>query len=471
MKQRPERRVVRALRRLLGGRHRRPGRLGVLPAAGRERVDAHRRYPRRDHAARVRQRCPGGTSAARSGPITPGDGPLSIGGNSIWGEWFKGVIDEVRVYDRPLVGGGDPVRHDDAGRAPRRRHRRPSAAQVGSWTAPQAWPMVAVHASMLSDGKVVAWDAFGSAPQSEHVWDPETGQFVSTPSGINLFCSGHVLLPDGRLFVAGGHELPYAGLRNTMLFSPTLGSWTPGPDMARGRWYPTTTTLPDGRVLIVSGDGIRPGPNDPFFVRPSDTIPELYDPKTNTIVSVPSAGRLMPLYPFMFVAPDGRVVDAGPDTTTRLLDVRHRPVGDTGEPLADHRRQRGHVPARQGPQDRHLDRHRLRPADDREQVGRPRPRPDRAGLAFGGADEVGAHLPHAHGAAGRRRAGARRPGRRGRQQPSRTAPCCSRRSGTRRRTRGRPWPRACGRAATTTHRCCCPTAASCSQAADGSTAR
>ena len=27
-------------------------------------------------------------------------------------------------------------------------------------------------------------------------------------------------------------------------------------DMARGRWYPTTTTLPDGKVLIVSGDGI-----------------------------------------------------------------------------------------------------------------------------------------------------------------------------------------------------------------------
>jgi chitodextrinase len=29
-------------------------------------------------------------------------GPLSIGGNSIWGEWFKGRIDDVRVYNRPL---------------------------------------------------------------------------------------------------------------------------------------------------------------------------------------------------------------------------------------------------------------------------------------------------------------------------------------------------------------------------------
>jgi hypothetical protein len=174
---------------------------------------------------------------------------------------------------------------------------------------------------MLSNGKVVAWDAFNAAPQSEHVWDPETGQFEGTPSGINLFCAGHVLLPNGKLFVAGGHELGYVGLRDTRLFDSDLRSWTAGPDMARGRWYPTTTTLPDGRVLIVSGDGIRPGPNDPFFVRPSDTIPEIYDPKTNTLSAMPSAGRLMPLYPYMFVAPDGRVADVGPDTTTRLLDT------------------------------------------------------------------------------------------------------------------------------------------------------
>src|SRR5262249_20749880 len=28
--------------------------------------------------------------------------PLRIGGNSIWGEYFKGVIDEVRIYNRAL---------------------------------------------------------------------------------------------------------------------------------------------------------------------------------------------------------------------------------------------------------------------------------------------------------------------------------------------------------------------------------
>ena len=27
---------------------------------------------------------------------------LRIGGNSVWGEWFAGLIDEVRVYNRAL---------------------------------------------------------------------------------------------------------------------------------------------------------------------------------------------------------------------------------------------------------------------------------------------------------------------------------------------------------------------------------
>jgi RHS repeat-associated protein len=41
-------------------------------------------------------------SASVSGSITTGSGVLDIGGNSIWGEWFHGLIDEVRVYSRGL---------------------------------------------------------------------------------------------------------------------------------------------------------------------------------------------------------------------------------------------------------------------------------------------------------------------------------------------------------------------------------
>jgi hypothetical protein len=37
-----------------------------------------------------------------SGPAITSTGALRIGGNAVWGEWFEGRIDEVRVYNRAL---------------------------------------------------------------------------------------------------------------------------------------------------------------------------------------------------------------------------------------------------------------------------------------------------------------------------------------------------------------------------------
>ncbi|HVK09974.1 MAG TPA: PKD domain-containing protein [Gemmataceae bacterium] len=42
-------------------------------------------------------------SKAVAGPLRQTAGPLRIGGNAVWGEFFSGLIDDVRVYDRPLT--------------------------------------------------------------------------------------------------------------------------------------------------------------------------------------------------------------------------------------------------------------------------------------------------------------------------------------------------------------------------------
>src|SRR5207253_10688203 len=52
-----------------------------------------------------------------------------------------------------------------------------------------------------------------------------------------------------------------------------------------------------------------------------DSLPEIYDPATNAWHDLNGAKLTSPLYPFMFVLSDGRVLDAGPDTTTRVLDT------------------------------------------------------------------------------------------------------------------------------------------------------
>jgi hypothetical protein len=41
-------------------------------------------------------------SQALAGPIAPSLGALRIGGNDVWGEYFQGRIDEVRIYNRAL---------------------------------------------------------------------------------------------------------------------------------------------------------------------------------------------------------------------------------------------------------------------------------------------------------------------------------------------------------------------------------
>ncbi len=45
-----------------------------------------------------------------SGTIVTSAGVLRIGGNSVWGQYFRGRIDEVRIYNRPL--GSTEIQQD-----------------------------------------------------------------------------------------------------------------------------------------------------------------------------------------------------------------------------------------------------------------------------------------------------------------------------------------------------------------------
>ena len=38
-----------------------------------------------------------------SGSILTSTGPLRFGGNAVWGEYFLGLIDEIRIYNSALA--------------------------------------------------------------------------------------------------------------------------------------------------------------------------------------------------------------------------------------------------------------------------------------------------------------------------------------------------------------------------------
>ena len=258
------------------------------------------------------------------GDLSATDGPLTFGANHVWGEHFRGLIDEVRVYNRALSAaelGDDLGRPVVAGTPAPPPDPGPDA--IGSFGAPKDWPIVPTSMSLTSNGRIAAWDGFEAALNSEHLWDPATESFAAIPTGLNLFCAGQITIGDGRLLVVGGHVQAYEGIKDTILFNPQTGTWAQGADMSVARWYPTVTQLPDGRAFVVSGDNItlkEPGMSVPL-TDASNTLPSIYNPATNAWTDLPQASRRMPLYPFMFLLPNGKLFDAGPDTTTRTFDL------------------------------------------------------------------------------------------------------------------------------------------------------
>jgi len=54
------------------------------------------------------------STVAATGNMTNGNGGLIIGGNTIWGEYFVGKIDEVRIYNRALSAAELVVDRDTA---------------------------------------------------------------------------------------------------------------------------------------------------------------------------------------------------------------------------------------------------------------------------------------------------------------------------------------------------------------------
>ena len=190
------------------------------------------------------------------------------------------------------------------------------AQDVGEWGPVVDWPVIGVHVALLPNGKVLAYDSIGdnateTYPVQDHtratVWDPVTGTQtpVNVDTGFNIFCSGLAHLIDGRMFMAGGNkDQQLNGIVQTHFFDPATNSWTLGPNMAAGRWYPTVTPLNNGEMLITSGRVNTP------------------DVRTlaGNLRSLSTASLSLPLYPWMDVAPNGLAFYSGPDQTLRALN-------------------------------------------------------------------------------------------------------------------------------------------------------
>lgn len=155
------------------------------------------------------------------------------------------------------------------------------------------------RAVRLDDGKVLitgGCDTAGVVHSSCEIYDHDAGTITPVAS-MNSPRLGHQLslLNDGRVLATGGFsDWQNAGTqfvtvlntaqRSAEVYDPQTDTWTPLPDMQDDRGGHEHVTLPDGRVLVISG--INGGQTDTTFGGgqwPSFTgTCDYFDPLTDT---------------------------------------------------------------------------------------------------------------------------------------------------------------------------------------------
>lgn len=189
------------------------------------------------------------------------------------------------------------------------------AGTKGMWSDLKPWPLVAVHAALLPDGRVLSYGSKNDGQQTGSdrldLWDNagalDTGHnLLANTSGTDLFCGSQLLLPPSdtatvpSLFMAGGDNYngtatSNTGNNNSNVWSSATRSLTRGAAMTRARWYSSSVTLITGDTYIQGGTGGMDRPE----VRSADgSFRSLSSVDTSTLGY---------MYPRNFVQADGRV--------------------------------------------------------------------------------------------------------------------------------------------------------------------
>jgi hypothetical protein len=182
------------------------------------------------------------------------------------------------------------------------------ASQVGRWSAARnpGTPTVGIAAVLLHTGQVLLLgdQVDAGANTSGYLYDPvtRTGHNLTAPAAI--FCGSLTPLSDGRVLAVGGADPNPRGIHDVWLFNPRTERWVEQTPMANGRYYPTSTRLADGRVVIAAGkqsDGVTSNPDVEVYTPPApgSSLGSL------RVVGGPHATTM---YPHQLVMPDGRML-------------------------------------------------------------------------------------------------------------------------------------------------------------------
>jgi hypothetical protein len=193
---------------------------------------------------------------------------------------------------------------------------------AGQWSAVYETEVVPIFQAVLPNGKVLIWDSVGDNAAETYpghtftrvmVWNPANNTFKRVDvQGYNIFCAGFAHLPNGNVLVAGGNkDAGLDGIVQTHIFNWRTETWSRGPDMAAGRWYPSVAATATGELAIVGG-----GPATAEVYQTNGTLRSLPG-FTNTTYG----GRA---YPFLTSRNDVLLGLIGPYDTTYTVNTSGR---------------------------------------------------------------------------------------------------------------------------------------------------
>jgi len=293
------------------------------------------------------------SNKAISGNLVLSNGALRIGGNSIWGEYFSGLVDEVRIYNRVLSANEIQSDMNTPINAPPPPPPPDTSPPVVSVTAPASGATVAGQITLFADASdnvgvaglqfyvdgtlfgpeitsppytttwntaaatnalhtitAVARDAANnlttSAPISVTVANTNNPAVIgawSAPFNWPIVAINMVVTRTGEVISWDGP--PSNGGTSAQLWTPGTGTFTAIPNNLTNMFCNAAVVLSDGRVLAIGGHA-------DFGVGVPDT--DIFDPITKQWSRVASMnhGRW---YPTATVLPDGRVLAiSGSDT-------------------------------------------------------------------------------------------------------------------------------------------------------------
>lgn len=182
-------------------------------------------------------------------------------------------------------------------------------ADVGSWSSAvnPGTKTIGISAVLFHTGEVML---FGGKYErtdrntASYLYDPVTRTGHEVPAPAAVYCGGVTILADGRMFSSGGAfpKVPF-GIPEQWLFNAVKEKWIRQPDTERSRYYPTTTKLANGSVVVTAGteaDGLTKNPQT-----------EVYTPAgggTPAQVRTVGTNHATQFYPRQWTMPDGNML-------------------------------------------------------------------------------------------------------------------------------------------------------------------